>query len=739
MSVTRLQVILKQAHFSFQIIVTEYMMSISFFDDIDIGESDPSFEETSDDDDSGSDIEASNEDNISSEEDDITRVENENIELSDEEGLEVNNPDKDNNNQPITAGSSSATSSSTVKSSSSLAKSLPFLSSNGVRLWPPTTGGKLKSEAWKHGGFKKDNKGILLKDKVFCAHCSFSAKYCSSPTNLLRHIEKEHGDLVKEESDGPRLYQSKVTDFPTTSLTAVKKYPRDNQKQVNFKNCIIRWIIRSLRPFVIVKDDNLVKAFNLADPKLSIPCPETIKSEVSKLDVKHTVLVRKELQNVMFVTCTNDAGSSYGGSSFIDVNIHWLNEDFKLCSKILAVAPVENGKSAADYRTMVDDILDQFKVKSKCFLFTTDNEATMGKAFSSSERNGCLAHLQSNASKKGLKNVPIIRKLRSKIRKVATKFNKSNKFKKKVRKYQKKENISVRAISQEVKTRFTSTYQMLGSVLHVSPDGDIDEDVMNKNIKAINQALVETVNAREYQSLKLSKDSVEVMVNIFPILAALERGISLMGGQSYGTGSSVLPFLTQFNKLLQPKDKEMNYVTSLKREIRDYLFENTKKNLNFLALGCSSFLDKRWSTLSFLTDVKKKEVKAKIMSELQQLESEWEGHLPPPPKKRKGLCMDIDGDSEELESGDSQAEREFKSFEAERKLDPNEDPFPWWMSRKAKYPLLSQLARKYLAVMGTSTPAERVFSQMGRVLEKKRLRMKDTLFSSLMFLSDCDL
>ena len=107
----------------------------------------------------------------------------------------------------------------------------------------------------------------------------------------------------------------------------------------------------------------------------------------------------------------------------------------------------------------------------------------------------------------------------------------------------------------------------------------------------------------------------------------------------------------------QPKDSEMNYVTSLKGEIRDYLLENTKKNLNFLVLGCSSFLDKRWSTLSFLSDAKRREVKAKIMSELQQLELEWEGDLPPPPKKRKGLRMDIDGDSEELESGDTQAER----------------------------------------------------------------------------------
>ena len=215
-----------------------------------------------------------------------------------------------------------------------------------------------------------------------------------------------------------------------------------------------------------------------------------------------------------------------------------------------------------------------------------------------------------------------------------------------------------------------------------------------------------------------------------------------MGGQSYGTGSSVLPFLTQFNKLLQPQANEMNYVTTLKQEIREYLLENTKKNLNFLVLGCSSFLDKRWSTLSFLPDVKKLEIKRKIMRELEQLEIVWKDSnldVQPPSKKKKGFNMDIDGDSAELEAGSTQAEREFKSFEGERNLDPGEDPFPWWRCRKTKYPLMSQLARKYLAVMGTSTPAERVFSQLGRVLEKRRLKMKDSLFSSLMFLSDCDL
>ena len=265
----------------------------------------------------------------SSDEDEIERQESENNDNPDDECLIVNSS-IDNNNEIAAATSRSQSTPAVMSSFSSSKSKQSILTSNGVRLWPPSGGKKLKSETWKHGGFKKDQKGILQKDVVYCAHCNFSTKYCNSPTNLQRHIEREHGDVLKELSDEPKLFQSKVTDFPTTSLAIVKKYPQDSQKQVNFKNLIITWVIKSLRPFIIVKDENLVKAFNLADPKLTIPSTDTIKSQVSKLDVKHTALLKKELESISFVTCTNDAGSSYGASSFIDVNIHWLTEDFKL-------------------------------------------------------------------------------------------------------------------------------------------------------------------------------------------------------------------------------------------------------------------------------------------------------------------------------------------------------------------------------------------------------------------------
>ena len=309
---------------------------MSLFGDSDGGEL--SFEIESDDknvietseDESAEEMNASDgdDDSAPSEDDDSERLEIENNDNPDDDGLIVNNSLDNNANAAVTPQSQS---SPAVRSSSASTKSnQPAPTANGVRLWPPS-GKKLKSETWKHGGFKKDNKGVLQKDVIFCAHCNFSAKYCNSPTNLQRHIEREHGDVLKKMPEELKLYQSKVTDFPMTSLAAVKKYSRDSQKQVYFKNLIIKWVIKSLRPFIIVKDENLVKAFNLADPKLSIPCPDTIKSQVRKLDLKHTALVKKDLENVSFVTCTNDAGSSYGASSFIDVNIHWLNEDFKLC------------------------------------------------------------------------------------------------------------------------------------------------------------------------------------------------------------------------------------------------------------------------------------------------------------------------------------------------------------------------------------------------------------------------
>jgi hypothetical protein len=62
------------------------------------------------------------------------------------------------------------------------------------------------------------------------------------------------------------------------------------------------------------------------------------------------------------------------------------------------------------------------------------------------------------------------------------------------------------------------------------------------------------------------------------------------------------------------------------------------------------------------------------------------------------------------------------------------DPLIWWNEKKDKFPILSNLAQKYLAVSATSTASERLFSDAGNLLTNKRTCMKPKLFKKIMFL-----
>ena len=604
-----------------------------------------------------------------------------------------------------------------------------------TQLFPPD---KSKSKSWTHGGFQKLDNGTLDRTHIMCRYCGDRLKYSGSPSNLLNHVNSFHKDQLNFST--PKPAQSLITDFSAPNETKVKMLPKNHPQQVKFKNEIVRWIIDSLRPIRIVEDKHLLNAFKIANPALGVPSSYEVRKEIIKLEQHHRDKLIDQLKDIAFVTCTNDAGSSYGGSSYIDVNIHWIDNEFNIHKKILEVVPVQNGKTAPEYREYVDGVLEKFGVKEKCFMFTTDNEPTMHAAFEDDMRNGCLAHIQSNASKAAFNKNKKVKAVRKKLRKVATKANKSNRFKKAIKRQQEKEGIKVRSLLQEVLTRFTSTFLMIGSYLQAPKSGDIDEEIVMKNLRAVNNALKEVVKAADYQKLKITKDDRELMIDLFPLLNALEEGITLMGAENYSTGSSVLPFLFMFNRMLAPdNENDRPYIIEVKKELSDYLRNATIKNINVNALSIASYLDKRYSTFSFMPG-KKKDVREMILRELrdlQELDDIAGMDELRAVKKRRLLSLDIDDDNNEFDNL-SKAERELKLYDLEGKISSTENPLLWWKGRKEKFPLLAQLARKYLAIQGTSTAAERVMSTMGNILTKKRLRMKQDLFNSLMFLSDCD-
>jgi hypothetical protein len=108
----------------------------------------------------------------------------------------------------------------------------------------------------------------------------------------------------------------------------------------------------------------------------------------------------------------------------------------------------------------------------------------------------------------------------------------------------------------------------------------------------------------------------------------------------------------------------------------------------------------------------------------------------PKPKKRKTSTrvykrsLFSDDESHDLQTEDNEVER----YLVMAQIKNDQDPLKWWDVNKSQFPVLAQLARKYLSIQATSGASERVFSDAGLIMSSKRTSMKTDLFEALIFL-----
>ena len=255
----------------------------------------------------------------------------------------------------------------------------------------------------------------------------------------------------------------------------------------------------------------------------------------------------------------------------------------------------------------------------------------------------------------------------------------------------------------------------------------------------------ETLAKKEYDKLKLSESDFNVVVNVLPTLDILSEAINIFGGEKFCTGSIVLPFLVQFLKALDTDEDGIAYINKFKNVLQEEIIARCAKHLNIKLLAKSSFFDKRYSKLKFLpkiceflqVEVSCDQIIEEIREESDMVEladNEENFEMENPRKKKRFLGLLSDEDEVNIDGGNLD---EVSRYIAEGNIENSASPLTWWKGRKEKYPKLSCLARKYLAVQASSTASERVFSLMGNILTKKRLRTTSENFKKLAFLYDC--
>ena len=294
---------------------------------------------------------------------------------------------------------------------------------------------------------------------------------------------------------------------------------------------------------------------------------------------------------------------------------------------------------------------------------------------------------------------------------------------------------------------------------------DKDEEESNKasevfrerfnNIDAINAAL-RKIKYRRDQKLSqylITEDDIGKISTLNKFLTKLDIFSTTLGGDKFVTSSIVFPVMAAMKKLLKPDNSDPVYIAKLKEVILEDFVKRANSNIdgNFLLLATA--LDPRWKDLKVITKESRERAFGRLKKEMMSLQpstsSGTEQEQESKPKKR---LLDFDASDESIEEED-ELDAELSRllidklsicnlqlfacrYRKEPILEESEDPLDWWRQRRPQFPTLWRLARKFLCVPATSTQAERVFSWMGFLLNKRRLSLSGESVSMQLFLKD---
>ena len=173
-------------------------------------------------------------------------------------------------------------------------------------------------------------------------------------------------------------------------------------------------------------------------------------------------------------------------------------------------------------------------------------------------------------------------------------------------------------------------------------------------------------------------------------------------------------------------------------------------------MNVSSYLDPRFKTLAHLPDEAKEKCAGEVKRLMLEIMCSNDGEIteigsnsdedssPPTSKWEKSHPLQELLGKFQLNSSSPCATTtvsnedvilfELTRYNTEKPALLTDNPLTWWKEKLASFPNLSLLARKYLGIVATSVPSERLFSVAGLVVNNKRASLQPINVEKLVFL-----
>lgn len=258
------------------------------------------------------------------------------------------------------------------------------------------------------------------------------------------------------------------------TLVAIKerrdKFPPNGPQAAKITEKVLNFIVLDGQPLSVVGDQGFRQLMNHLEPRYDMVSrkylSETALPELYRKVYKH---ILEGIKDVKAISFTTDIWSSdVSPLSLLSLTAHWMDESFVPHSAILNTTNFRGSHTSDAIAAALKEMLDKWQIPlSKVHVILRDNASNMRKAMNSMgvRSLGCFAHTMQLVVNEGLLSQRTVSDAVASGRQIVGHFKHSPLAYSRLQDIQLELNIQPKRLQQDVKTRWNSTYIMIGSLL----------------------------------------------------------------------------------------------------------------------------------------------------------------------------------------------------------------------------------------------------------------------------------
>lgn len=476
-------------------------------------------------------------------------------------------------------------------------------------------------------------------------------------------------------------------------------------------------------PFSTVEKEGFRVFMRSALPLYKIPCRTTVTSLIKEKYELLSDIMKTRLSKVRYLSLTTDIWTDpLNTKSFLGVTAHYLcNEEHK--SVTIGVTELTERHTAENIGNWLLQIITDWRInKENIIIVVADNAANMKKAitdvFGTEKYLSCFAHTLNLVPGNIIKDDAIVNSLCKKLKTIITYFKHSVPAADELRKQ------SALKLIQDVDTRWNSTKYMLNRFIELADK--------------ISPILLQSPTAPSMLSaleLLTIKEFVE-------LLKIFEDATQIISGETYLTASKVIPIVNTIKNRLNTLNPNTDIGKHFKHELTKQFLKRFDTIEKVLPLAIATICDPRFKTIHFsdkiacsyainrITKINNKTIQesnnSNILAESHTVKRNdfWAFHM----------SLVADDTSRRVANHDNDAMPDnLRYYLNQAPITMEENPLKYWSMHP--HSALQDIAIKYLTIIGTSVPSERLFSKAGNIMTDNRNRITGDHLQHLLFLN----